>query len=270
MDTQEYGSNDVGNAQAVLGENAAPAMRENEFSLKDVKREFFYGENRAELDAKLPLVVKAAAAAGLQPIHNFDPNEPVPEGYGIAILPVDKKNPVQGQPQIRVGVGIVAAPSAELLLQTEDAEVVKWRNETLLAHVLNRIANAMRPKEDGSLPASIPYTLHDFVTSSRPQTTAVWNEIAPPFLKVLQKRNETFKLVTKDMLRRMLSSAEYATQIAPTINQTIWVGIIKKMRELAEKKGKQTEVFDQMISTRDEAEFRLTADGFEDIEELDI
>ena len=251
-------------------EEQAPELRENEFNIGDIKREFFYGENRKELDERMPLVAKAMLAANIKPIYNFDPSQTLPEGYGVSILPVDTRNPVQGEKQLRVGVGIVAAPSAELLRNTTDPEVVKWVNDILQANVLNRIANAMRPKNDGSVPASIPFTLHDFITSTRPQTTAVWNEIAPPFLKVLQKRNETFKLVTKDMLRRMLSSAEYATQIAPTISQEIWVGIIKKMRELAEKKGKQVEVFDQMLATRDEAEFKLTADGFENIDELDI
>ena len=258
------------------GTGEAPDLRENEFSIKDIKREFFYSDDeKKSLTEKLPIIEKAMAAAGISAMTNFDSSEALPEGYGYAILPVDKKNPKKADdgkslPQIRVGVGIVAVPSPELILNTEDEAVQRWRHDTLLAHVLNRVANAMRPKEDGSVPSSIPFTLHDFITSARPQTTAVWNEIAPPFLKVLQSRNATFKLVTKDMLRRMLASAEYAKQIAPSIDQKLWVSIITKMKELAEKKNLQTEVFEMMLSTRDEAEFKLTAEGFEDIDNLAI
>lgn len=246
----------------------------SESSIYHIRREFFYGpESENAMNDAIGKAQAACAAATnpdtgqpITPVLNFDPNEDIPEGYGIAILPVDRKNPRKGEKQLRVGLGIVAVPSQQLLRASEEPEVVNWVNDMLLQVCLNKVANSIRPREDGSLPSSIPFSLHDFATTTRPQTTAVWNEVAPIMLKALQSRDVSFKGVTKDVFRRLLASAEYAKQTAPTIKQKTWALIIEKMKARAKAMNLQTEIFDNMLRTRDEVTFELTLPELDDLE----
>ena len=245
--------------------------------VENIKREFFVGEHSR--DAMIAAVAKAQRAAlaakhpdtgeALDVRMNFDAEKPLPNGYGIAVLPIDRKSTdgKRGAKQQRIGMGIVALPSANLLINSDDEPVKKWVSSILEQTLLNKLANALRPKEDGSSAPSLPFSVHDFCVVSRPQTTAVWNEIAPPFLSALQQRyRKSFRGVTRDIFRRLLSSAEYAQQVAPSTKQELWVKLIERMRDEASKAGKDPQVFQTMLETREKVSFEISLPNVDDLD----
>lgn len=250
------------NDQAQAQTNEAPAAKAP--NIDNVKREFYDVSKLEAGSAAAEYATEAAEAINGIVVYNFDVEKDFPEGYGLAVIPLQKKDSESGTMQ-RVGVAIGAVPSFELMMQDKDgAEYAKQAVEDAL---MAKLANATRPRADGSTAASVPFTLQDFVTSNRPEGVLVaFRKLAPAYVKVLKDKG--LKLMTDGILRSILESKAFAEDQFASIPQETWEGLIDSMIAKANEKSMAPGLLEEWRKTRNEA--GMPSDGDVDLEGLDF
>lgn len=233
-------------------------------SIDNVKREFY---DVAKLEAGSQAAEYATAAAEAingTVVYNFDVEKEFPEGYGLAIIPLQKKSKDDGTMQ-RIGVAIGAVPSFDLMMQDKDG--AQYAKQAVEDSLMAKLANATRPRSDGQTAASVPFTLQDFVTSNRPEGVLVaFRKLAPAYVKVLKDKG--LKLMTDGILRSILESKAFAEDQFPSIPQTTWEGLLDSMLAKAAEKNLNPGLLEEWRKTRDEA--GMPSDGDVDLDGLDF
>lgn len=240
-------------------ETKAPVM-------SDIKKQFYSVDNIEAGSAAATEALKIVEAASGKSVLNFDPEQDFPEGYGLAVGPINKRNEALKKTET-IGCYVAAVPSVAHILETAKEAGQKWIDSVLEDSLIARVANAVRPRSDGSTAASVPFSVEDFITSNRPEGLLVgFNKLAPTYVKVLKGKGLTF--LTTALLRQILSSKAFAEQQFPKIPQASWESLLDSMIAKANKDGLTVGLMDEWKETRDEA--GLPVDDDLDLSDLDF
>ena len=237
-------------------------------SLDDLKREVFAPPQNDAEKAKIAEAIekarKIAAANNLALDFNWKASdEKLPDGYCIAIVPVNQRREGVTVP---IGVYIAGIPSPSLIRSTKAGP--EWVDGVIMSYCVNKLANSVRPRGDESTgPGSVPFTVEDFITTqSRDQGLSLYRELGPKYVSALKELG--LKVMNLTLLRQILSSASFASQQFPNISQDKWVNILNRMITEGEANGANLGMLQVWKDTRDTTE--LTAGDFnlDDLEEL--
>lgn len=186
---------------------------------------------------------------------NFDTEQPLPEGFGIAIRAVSKR----GQ-ETPLACLLLAIPSIELVVGNADGS--KWIAELAINSMAEKAAAAVRPRGDEALltdASVLPRTLADFVQpAKRGEGLGTFRAIAGDFVKVLKKKGLSF--LNLSLLRQLLESAQFAKSQFPQISQDKWITVIDAMIAKAQKDSLDTAILEHWKQTRDTVEISLMDD----------
>lgn len=230
-----------------------------EKTMQDISKQYFSADNlEAGSNAVNEAVELVAKENGMQQF-NFDPNADFPAGYGLAIIPINQRNEATGSTDT-IGVSIAAIPDFNLLDSSEAGK--EYIRDTVQAALMAKLANAVRPRKDATAPASIPFTVEDFITSNRAEGVLVaFRKLAGAYVKVL--KNGGLKLMTPDILRQVFQSSAFAGQQFPKVPQENWVRLLDSMIAKATEQGMAVGMLAEWKATRDTA-------GLPEVDEIDL
>ena len=238
--------------------DGAPSIEPELPKLSDFDRQYWGPSELETAQAVVTAAIGACERAAVTPVFNFDPEVDFPEGFGLATLPITKRSELKGEGNIVVGMAIVAIPDPETIRASERG--VRWMANTAIAAMLAKLANAIRPKADGTTAASIPFAVEDFISDA--SSLAAFNAVSGPFVKGLRARG--LKMLTKPTLRMALQSAAFAEQNFAAVSQDKWEAVIDKMIAAATAKNLDPGILSVWRATRanvevDEGDFDLSA-----------
>ena len=226
--------------------------------MQEIKRQSFTANQADEVTAAINNVTEIVRLAGGAVVYNFDTSKEINEGYSFIIAPInqrtaDNKNAV-------VGVSIGAVPTYEILSQSEEGR--KYISDTINDSIRIKLANAVRPNRAGSISATVPYEVNDFIISNRSDGLLVaYRTLAPGYIKLLKDMG--FKGLTDATFRQTLTSAAFAESTFPNIPQDKWQLILTKMIALSESKGMVAGMLAEWLESRNNA-------GMPELEEIDL
>ena len=248
-------------AQTQIDAESETDIDEEALEARIVKR-WFPADKLEAAQETISEYVGIAEQLGLPVKLNFDPDDEFPDGYGVMVGRVNK----------RTGNGdtVIAAIAIAALPEMSTVESVDGGAEFIREKITDtfwaKFQSAVRPKSNGQTAASVPLSVHDFITSARPEGEYTgYNEVAQGFVKVLKAKG--LKYLTKSLLRQCLESSAFAQQQYPAVPQQTWVAIIERMIAAAEKAGKPVGAMSQWLETRDSVEIDT---GALDLEGLDF
>lgn len=232
--------------------------------IENLRRQYFAPGQLAEANTALQIVVNACAELKLPVRYNFDPNGEFPDGYGIAVIPIPQQ--VKGVGNVTVGISVAAIPDPDAIANAEGG--IEFLRKTVISACLAKVSNAVRPRADGSVASSVPFSIADFITSMRggEGTLAVYQELAKDMVKALRAKG--LKHITIPILREVLQSAAFAAEQYPRIDQAKWVLVLDAMIVRAKAKAMDASVLESWKSTRDSAELspdELNIEGLDDL-----
>lgn len=232
--------------------------------LENVKREFYDVSQMEKAQDAAMYATEAAEAEKGQVVYNFDIEKEFPEGYGLAVIPLQKKNKELGAME-RIGVVIGAIPDFSTIM--EDKAGAVFCKQAVEDALMAKLANATRPRADGNTAASVPFSLQDFITSSRPEGVLVaFRKLAPAYVKVLKDKG--LKLMTDGILRSIMESKAFAEDQFASVPQSTWEGLIDSMIAKAKEKDLNPGLLEEWRKTRNEA--GMPSDGDVDLDGLDF
>jgi len=234
-------------------------VTEEKITLQDIARRSFSVDELENAQKYIGEAVAVAKAEGVEPIFNFDVNENLPEGYGLAVIPLTER--VAGQGNVTKGLCIAAVPSVNTILADDSGE--SWVVKQITDILVRNIKSAAMPSDDGSI-TSIPFKVQDFTTSTRSSALAAFNAVASLYVKALKDKG--LKFMSKGLLRQVLSSAAFAKQQFPRIGQDNWLVVIGSMKTHAAKEGLDSGILSHWENTRDQVEVSTTEIDLSDID----
>lgn len=246
--------------------NRGTNASEPAYKLDDVEKVYFAP---SELDKAADAIKKIEAIPNVEARRNY--TNDVPPGYGMLILPISKRDEA-AKKRVNIGVAICAVPSLDLLAEQGDKGMQYVVDAVIDAYAV-KINNAIRPKADGSVSASIPFSVDDFLTSQRgKEGFKVYSEIADDFVAWLREKG--LKSINKVVLRRVLQSKVEAEQLYPRIPQGEWNKLLDSMVAKATKLGKDPATLVNWKNTREQVQAIEDEDisefgGLEDLEAAD-
>lgn len=262
----------LSNDAAAVSQNALITATDTPkpFTLADIEKKYFEPDDEGNFSADdLATIIKVeeVAKAAKSFRTNFEVEDGVPEGYGLLILPISKRG-AEGNETI--GAAIVAVPTlATVAGYAVDGNEVgqDFIQDAVIASFSVKVANAVRPRADGTVAGSIPRTLADFLESrKRGEGFKTYTAIAPDMVKALKEKG--LKNITTSMLRQCLSSKQAAESFYRTVSQDKWVKILDAMIGLAAKRTLDPAILIDWKNTRDEAELEAVDLNFDDIADL--
>jgi hypothetical protein len=237
---------------------------DTKLKLDDLARGYFT-QTDPNAETAVATAIAIAEAHGLPVSYSWDAgNEPLPEGFDVAVLPVTKRTDDKGN--VPVALWIAAVPSLALIEQHEKGPA--YIRDTIATALLNKFANTVRPNEKRQAsagPLSVPKSIEDFIlAASRDQGLAAFREIGKDYVAALRKAG--IAAMNLSLLRQVLSSSAFAGQQFPKIEQAKWTGLIDKMIAAAKAKNLDPGIIEVWKQTRDET--TIGADDF-DLDALD-
>lgn len=267
VENETVGTIEVTTETTVTGETTSEQPTETEpkvMGLDDVKKRYFSPDTLEDAVAYVNLV---SAIEGIKVQTNFDMADPnaLPDGYGLAILPINQRLP-DGKGNQTIGVAIAAIPDpATVGLHEKGEDFIR----SIITDVLcARVTNAVRPRADGSVAGTIPFKIEDFLESQRGrESLKAFSAIAGIFVKALRRKG--LKLITSQSLRTILQSATFAQSQFAKIPQAKWETLLHAMIGSATKLGHDPAVLKNWLETRNETEAQEIEDiDFGDLVEL--
>ena len=181
-----------------------------------------------------------------QIVRNFtvadDGSFEVPEGFGLHIVPLSKR--VANENRV-IGVALAVAPDFEnVLLETNDAGETELRDVGLSLFrdlwqdtCAAKIANAVRPRGEGSIKlgeaSNMPRTFEHFIEGRRRgENVQSYTLLQRPIVAALKDKG--FAIMSSGILRRALSSAAFAKEQFPEVEQDQWVLILSLFEKRAD------------------------------------
>jgi len=235
---------------------------EDGFTLEDVTKRYFAPDQLSEAQDYLGKVVEVAKAGQIK--RNFDPEKPFPDGYGLAVVPLSKRT--EGVGNVTIGIAIAAIPDPELVGNHEKGG--EFIRSAITDVFMAKVANACRPRADGTTAPTIPFEISDFLESRRGrESLKAFSEIAPAFVKALRKKG--IKFMTAQLLRQTLQSKQFAETQFEKIPQEAWEKVLDGMAIKAKAEGHDPAVLVNWRETRNSTEVAeigdLTAEDFDDL-----
>lgn len=230
---------------------------------KAVKKQFWGVESLEVAQATVNAVIESVNNVGGKLTFNFDPAADFPDGYGLAVVPICKKDSANVMQTLGAAIGAIP-DYATLVGRTDGAAFAKDVVETAL---MAKLANAVRPRADGNVAASVPFSIEDFITSNRPEGVLVaFRKLAPAYVKLL--KSQGLKLMTDGILRSVLESAAFAESQFPKVPQASWEALLDSMIGKANEGDMIAGMMVDWRKTRDEA--GLPTDDEVDLSGLDF
>jgi hypothetical protein len=230
-------------------------------TVQDIEKKYF---PPAQLEAGsnyINEVIEIASREGVEPIFNFDTAGEFPDGYGLAIIPLQKRVPERGN--LTYGIVIAAIPSVDALAAEEAG--VNYINKLIMDALIRQVTVSAKPKDEGAQ-ISIPFKIDEFTTTSRSSGLAAFNAVATDYVKALKTKG--LKFMSKALLRQVLASAQFAEQQFPRLSQDNWNLVLDSMMSHVKSKGMETGVLSHWKSTRDEVEIDMTEIDLSDLDEM--
>lgn len=250
-------------ADMIAGPASAPdETEENEFTLEDVQKRYFAPDQLGDAQSVISKIVAIAKEGQLK--RNFDPDADFPDGYGFAIIPLAQR--VTGKGNVTIGVALAAIPDPEIVgAHEKGAEFIR---SAIVDVFMAKVANACRPRADGTTAPSIPYEITDFLESRRGrENLKAFSEIAPLFVKALRQKG--IKYMTAQLLRQTLQSKQFAETQFEKIPQEAWQKVLDGMVVKAKKEGHDPAILVSWKETRDTTEVAdigdLTVEDFDNL-----
>lgn len=192
-------------------------------TLESIGKEYFAPSDLAAAQDKINEVLTLCNQLGIEPVRNFDPEKEFEAGYGLAILPISKR---ENNVTITTGVCIAAIPDPATIAAHEGGE--DYIRNIILAAVIAKLSNSVRPRSNGAVASSVPFSVVDFITSSRGgESMASFSKLAPVFVKALKKKGINYMTVV--LLRQVLQSKSFAAEQFPKFPQTAWESLLNTM-----------------------------------------
>lgn len=192
-------------------------------TLETLDKEYFAPSDLQAGADRANEVLAICNSLNIAPIRNFDPEKSFKEGYGIAILPIKER--LEGVTKT-TGICIAAIPDPATIAESEGGE--EYIRNVILNAVIAKLQNSVRPRTNGSVASSVPFTVTDFITSSRGgESMASFSKLAPVFVKALKKKGIIYMTVV--LLRQILQSASFATEQFPKFPQEAWENLLGTM-----------------------------------------
>ena len=234
-----------------------------QLTMEDIDRKYFSPAELSEAQAALDEVVTITDAANVNIIRNFNPEEDFPAGYGLCILPISKRGENGNE---TVGVAVAAVPDPETITSAEGG--ADYIRKTVLDAEIAKLANAVRPRGSGNaIAASIPFSIQDFITSSRGgESMATFRTLAPVYVKALKKKGINF--MTGILLRNIFQSAAFAEEQFPTIPQESWLKVMDSMISKAVADKLDVSVLNNWKETRNQVEAVSSEINLDDLSDL--
>ena len=229
-----------------------------------IAREYFAPAELGKAQEKLTEVLAIAETGEIKVVRNFDAGQDFPSGYGLAILPISKRTEKEGN--VTVGVAVAALPDPETIANAEGG--ADYIRKTILDACIAKLANSVRPRgDDNTVAASIPFSVQDFITSSRGgESMATFRKLAPIYVAALKKKGIRF--MSGILLRQIFQNATFAESQFPNIPQEQWEAIINSMIAKAEAEKMETSVLVNWKETRAQAEMATGEIDLSDLGEL--
>jgi hypothetical protein len=220
-------------------------------SLDAISREYFAPSELAKAQEHLQEVLTITEANGVGIVRNFNAEEDFPAGYGLCVLPISKRR-ANGDGNETIGVAVAAVPDPETIANAEGG--ADFIRKTILDAEIAKLANAVRPRGEGNaVAASIPFSVQDFITSSRGgESMATFRKLAPVYVKAL--KNKGIRFMTGILLRQVFQSASFAEEQFPKIPQEQWIAIIDSMIAKAGAEKMDVAVLNNWKETRAQVE----------------
>lgn len=224
---------------------------DEEFTLDSVDRRYFGPDKLEEAEAYIQQVQTVCSDDSLKTNCKdvLENKATVPEGYGLAVIPIAKRQE-GGKGNKVIGVAIAVMPDAAYV--AGQPKGVDYITGVVQDSFMAKIANAVRPRDDGG-EGTIPFTLEDFLTSMRgKESLKTFNELAPVFVKALRQKG--MKSITPVILRQALQSAAFAEQHYGLVDQAEWLKVLDVMISKAKAKQLDPGVLVSWKETRNERE----------------
>ena len=231
-------------AGGVSVEQPAEPETEAEFSLDDVKKTYFAPSKLEEGNVFLQRVLNA----GITPIFNFKPDEDFPqESHGMLVAPISKR---VDQKNVTQGIVVAAIPVLEAIIQHGEKGEAFVR-DAILDTCFAKVANAVRPRDDGTSASHVPFSIEDFIESKRgSDALKAFAKLAPKFVKALKQMG--LKLMTSQVLKHVLESSDNASQQFPKMKQEAWEHLLDKMIATAKLEQLDPTLFQNWRNNRNE------------------
>lgn len=243
--------------------NANDATDAKAPKLDDLGRAYYSASN-PQAETAVANAIAIAEHHKLPVSYSWDAaNEPMPEGYDVAVVPLTKRTEDKGN--VPVALWIAAIPSLEAIAAHEQGG--RWIQDTIASALMAKFANTVRPseKKQAAGPLSVPLSIDDFIiAATRDQGLSTYREHAKDWVKAL--KDAGLAAMNASLLRQVLSSASFAQQQFPKIPQAKWSALIDKMIARAQKESLDPGIISVWKTTRDETV--LGADDF-DLDALD-
>lgn len=206
-------------SQEADSQGAAPEIK----TLESIDKEYFAPADLEAAQDRLDKVIELCNSLNVAPVRNFNPDEPFEDGYGLAILPISKR---ENNETKTTGVCIGAIPDPATIATSEGGE--EYIRGVILSAIIAKLSNSVRPRSNGSVASSVPFTVTDFITSSRGgESMASFSKLAPIFVKALKKKGINYMTVV--LLRQVLQSASFALEQFPKFPQEAWENVLDTM-----------------------------------------
>jgi len=229
-------------------------------TLQDVEKKYFSSTQLEAGQTYIGEVMEICGRENVSPVLNFDSDEEFPAGYGLAVIPLTERVAERGN--VTKGIAVAAIPDFEAV--ANDTAGGDWIKKQIVDAMIRQVNSAAK-SDDGTL-TSIPFSINDFVTSSRASGLAGFNAVAAQFVKALKKKG--LKLLSKGILRQILASAAFAEQQYPKVAQESWVAVLDSMIKHAESEGVDTTGLKHWKGTRDKVEVDMNDFDLSDIDSL--
>jgi len=266
MNDQNQTQQVVDNTAPEISQNADPVnptdiVNPKQITLQDVEKKYFPPEQLEAGSDYIAEVLAIASAENVEPVFNFDTEGEFPDGYGLSIIPLQKRIPERGN--LTYGIVIAAIPSVDALAAEESgiAYISKIINDSLI----RQVTIAAKPKDEGAL-ISIPFKIDEFVTSARSSGLAAFNAVATDYVKALKTKG--LKFMSKVLLRQVLSCADFAKQQFPRLTQDNWNLVLDSMIAHVKQQGMEAGVLGHWKATRDSVEIDTTEIDLTDLDSI--
>lgn len=238
-------------------ETATETNTETEgMKLDDVAKRYFGPDKLDDANAYIEqiMAVPEVANESIKVLSNFDA-EDMPEGYGVWVLPIAKREDGANK---TIGIVFGMAPSLDAL--SDHDKGLEAVSNLVAEAFADKIANSVRPRGDeNAISGTMPTSIEDFIENRKTRgSLQTFTKIAPDFVKILRKKK--LKTLTAAQLRQILQSSAFAEHLYPSIEQDTWEKIIDHMIARAKADDLDPGILEEWKATRDEAEVTEVSD----------
>lgn len=245
-------------------EDTTSRAPESPGTLDDIKRAYYAPEQQEAAVAAVAMAQEIAEANNLPVVFNWDTDAALPEGYGVATLPITQRR--EGVGTVTIGLAIAGVPDPTLCMAHEKGEA--WARSVLESALLNKLASAARQGRDGDGPLTLPYSVEDFIVSARGGDSGLtfFRENVKHFVDGINLKLKR-KIMNATLLRQVLASAKFAEHQFPTIGQDAWERVLDVMLALAAKNGAEPGIVAVWRKTRNETDLAVADFSVDDIDD---